>query len=319
MIIWSDNNNGVMRGLPQKNDEWKHGVYYHLAYLGNDGTKQETHIIAPTTIAPEFKKIIDAQATEYMLVNVSELREYVMEAKMISDICWNGKTLLKDENALDSSNRFVNWWSREYFGEKSAAQVAESYADYHRTLDVSDKLWFGADRYAKLLVELGKKVNGQKFTPASSETINELKQRDESYRKTFANIEKASLSMNHEQKRYYAEHVALGLLMDWRPTQAALKLVEALNAPDNETSWKLAEEARQPLEQLETEMMRAERPPFEGWYRKTWIRRETKQWNPHRSYEQMRVFLSTGGKGKLTEPDVSRPDLQKFTRLWDEP
>lgn len=318
MIIWSDNNNGVMRALPQKNDAWKHGVYYHLAFLGNDGTKQETHIIAPPTIAPEFKKIIDAQATEYMLVNVSELREYVMEGRMIADICWNGKTLLNDTGAGNSSNHFVNWWSREYFGEKSAPAVAQSYADYYKTLNKFDQVWFGADRFEKLLTELGKKVNGQQFTPASREMIDELKQRDAAYRKIFENIEKASLSMTPTQKQYYSENVALGLLMDWRPTQAALKLVEALDTPNNEASSKLAEEARQPLEQLELELMRAERPPFEGWYRKTWIRRETKQWNPHRSYEEMRVFLSTGGKGKLTEPpDAARPDLTKFMKLLE--
>lgn len=316
MIIWSDNNNGVMRALPQGKDQWKHGVYYHLAFLGSDGTKQETHIIAPATIAPEFKKIIDAQATEYMLVNVSELREYVMETKMIADICWNGKAIL-DKNP-NAAAQFVNWWSREYFGEKSASAVSESYADYHKTLDRFDKLWFGADRYEKLLAELGKKVNGEKFAPVSAEIVNELKQRDENYRKTFAVIEKAKLSMNYEQKQYYSENVALGLLIDWRPTQAALKLVEALNEPDNEKSWKLAEEAVIPLEKLETELLRAERPPFEGWYRKTWIRRETKQWNPHRSYEQLRVFLSTGGKGKLAEPDVPRPNLQKFMRLLEQ-
>lgn len=319
MIIWSDNNNGVMRALPQKNDNWKHGVYYHLSFLGNDGTKQTTHIVAPPTIAAEFKKIIDARATAYMLVNVSELREFVMEARMISDICWNGKTLLNDANSLDSSSRFVNWWSREYFGEKSAAEVAESYGDYYRTLNTSDKLWFGADRFEKLLQELGKKINGQKFEPVSGETIRQLKERDEAYRQTFENIEKAKLSMNSEQKQYFSEHVALGLLMDWRPTQAALTLSEALNAPNNETSWKLIEEARRPLEQLEIEIMRAERPPFEGWYRKTWIRRETKQWNPHRSYEQIRIFLSSKGTKQLTEPDVPRPDLTRFTRLWVEP
>ena len=316
MIIWSDNNNGVMRALPRERDQWKHGVYYHLAFLGSDGTKQETHIIAPPTIAPEFKKIIDAQATEYMLVNVSELREYVMEAKMIADICWNGKALLgKNPRAAD---QFVNWWSREYFGEKSARDVQQSYADYYKTLNKFDKLWFGADAYEKLLAELSKKANGEKYAAASAEIVSKLKQRDESYRKTFATIEKAKLAMNYEQRQYYAENVALGLLMDWRPTQAALKLVEALNAPDKETSWNLIEEARIPLEQLETELLRAERPPFDGWYRKTWIRRETKQWNPHRSYEQMRVFLSTGGKGKLAEPDIPRPDLQKFMRLLEQ-
>ncbi len=123
--------------------------------------------------------------------------------------------------------------------------------------------------------------------------------------------------MNDQQQQYFFEHVVLGLLIDWRPTQAAIKLIEALDNPDITKSWKLCEEGRQPLEQLELEILRAERPPFENWYRKTWIRRETKPSNVHRSYEQLRVFLSSRGTRKLTEPEgAARPDLTKFTRMW---
>ena len=34
MIVWPDDNDGHMRGLPTRSGKWKHGVYYHLAYLG---------------------------------------------------------------------------------------------------------------------------------------------------------------------------------------------------------------------------------------------------------------------------------------------
>src|SRR3989440_169978 len=34
IIVWPDDNDGHMRGLPTDLGRWKHGVYYHLAYLG---------------------------------------------------------------------------------------------------------------------------------------------------------------------------------------------------------------------------------------------------------------------------------------------
>ncbi|OLC76138.1 MAG: hypothetical protein AUH78_07460 [Gemmatimonadetes bacterium 13_1_40CM_4_69_8] len=89
IIVWPDDNDGHMRGLPTDRGRWKHGVYYHLAYLGGNLSKQTTHTVAPATIAGEFQRIVQARATEYMLVNVSELRDYVMGARLIADITWN--------------------------------------------------------------------------------------------------------------------------------------------------------------------------------------------------------------------------------------
>ena len=78
IVVWPDDNDGHMRALPSELGRWKHGVYYHLAYLGGNLTKQLTHTVGPATVATEFEKIVKAGATEYMLVNMSEVREYIM-------------------------------------------------------------------------------------------------------------------------------------------------------------------------------------------------------------------------------------------------
>ncbi len=313
IIVWTDNNDGEMRALPQDMGKWKHGVYYHLAYLGNT-VKQVTHTITPQRVADEFKKIVDAKATEYMLVNVSEVREFAMEARMIADICWDAPVAL---NQPDAAKRYVDWWSREYFGADAARDAAQSYANYYQLINTHDKLWFGADKFQDVLERLGKKINGKPFEPVPREQLAALKQRDQMYRAAMQTISRAQSRMNDEQRQYFFEHLTLGLLIDWRPTEAAIKLIEALDAPDAAQAWKLVQQAHPPLEQLELEILRAERPPFENWYRKTWIRRETKPSNVHRSYEQLRVFLSSRGTRSLTEPEgVARPDLTKFTRMW---
>ena len=45
------------------------------------------------------------------------------------------------------------------------------------------------------------------------------------------------------------------------------------------------------LKALEAEIRRAERPPFENWYRKSWIRNDDSPYNVHRSYERTLAFV----------------------------
>ncbi len=132
IIVWPDDNDGHMRALPTSPGKWKHGVYYHLAYLGGNFSKQLTNTVVPRVIADQFDQIVKSGATEYMLVNVSELRDYVLGARMIADITWDAPEIYA---APDPAGRFTAWWSREYF--PSAAYAAEAaYREYFATLHV---------------------------------------------------------------------------------------------------------------------------------------------------------------------------------------
>ncbi len=194
-----------------------------------------------------------------------------------------------------SAPRFVDWWSTEYFGPAAARDAAGSYASYYRIIDRFDELWHGADRFQEALSELRKRFTGAPYHALVPDTVLMLERREREFRSAADVGDHASARMNRQQRQFFFESAQVGLLMDWRPTQAALIIAAALREPDSTRAWALAESARRPLEQLETEILRAERPPFEGWYRKTWIRRETKPSNVHRSYEQLRLFLSSGG------------------------
>jgi hypothetical protein len=305
MIIWPDDNDGNMRGLPTPGNrgKWKHGVYYHLAYLGKP-VKQNASTVPPERIATEFKKIVDSGATEYMLVNVSELREFVREARMISDICWDAKGTLDQPNG---GERFMKWFSSEYFGSDSAP-----YADYYKALDTYDKQWYAAERFHSLIEHLSSRFTGEKLPPIP-EVKDDLKKREALYESIMPTFESAKAKMPYPQQQFFFDSLMLPLLFDYRPTQAALKLCDAMNEPDDAKAFKLCEEAMKPLERLEVEILRAEHPPFENWYRKTWIRRETKNWNVHRSYEELRMFLTTRGAGKLIDPEPKKIRPTTFT------
>jgi hypothetical protein len=67
--------------------------------------------------------------------------------------------------------------------------------------------------------------------------------------------------------------------------------MQASASNDAATVRRLGLSAFGDLKTLEDEIRRAERPPFEQWYRKTWIRNDDSPYNFHRSYERTKAFL----------------------------
>jgi hypothetical protein len=301
IIIWPDDNDGHMRGLPASLGKWKHGIYYHLAYLGGNLSKQTTHTETPSVIADEFEKIVKAGATEYMLVNVSELRDYVMGARMIGDICWNAPAIYSAPRGAD---RYTAWWSREYFGAGAPA-VEAAYGQYFSLLDKPDTLWNPMVAIQTLIQSLYTKVGGGTPAAFSPETLAQLQSRAKLLDDALATeekAEKAESGLPLTAKRFLQTDVALGIEIAHHQTHAALKLEEALRAPDAPSMWRSVYEARTYLELLEAEFARGEYPPFDRWYRESWIRSAFSNNNPHRAYNQLRDFIGKEGIGSLPLP-----------------
>lgn len=300
MIIWPDDNDGHMRGLPASLGKWKHGVYYHLAYLGGNLSKQTTHTESPALIAQEFEKIVKAGATAYMLVNVSELRDYVMGARMIADITWEAPAIYAAPNA---AQRYTAWWSREYFGGANNAQAAQaSYGKYFELLNRPDALWNAMNTIQDLIGQLYRKVGGATPAPLDAAVLSQLQARGKQLDDALAAEQKAQAGMSLSQQRFFSIDAGLGLEIAQRQTHAALKLEEALRSTDTARMWQLVGEAQAALEQLEIEFSRGEYPPFERWYQQSWIRSPQSANNPHRAYNQLRAFIASEGHGSLEVP-----------------
>jgi len=310
MIVWPDDNNGIMRGLPTSLGKWKHGVYYHLAYLGGNLSKQNVSTVSPDTIATQFQKIVAAGATEFMLVNTSETREYVMGARMLADICWNAPGAF---SAPDPAGRYISWFSHEYFGAGADAAAA-TYRQYFSLLDAPDRLWTASNAIQQLIVRLHDRVMGITPPPDTSRVpaffrpvpldsaLPLLRARAPQLESALTQEAGAEAQMTPDEAQYFHENVALGLIIAARQNEAALKLADALAAPDTTQLWQLAWQAKAPLENLEDQLLWAEHPPFDRWYHETWIRSEFSSNNPHRSYNLLRAFLTSRGREILTPP-----------------
>ena len=311
IIAWPDDNDGHMRALPKTLGKWKHGVYYHLAYLGRNLSKQNVNTVSPETIAEQFQSIVGAGATEFMLVNVSELREYVMGARMLADICWDAPGAFSEP---DAAGRYISWWSHEYFGAGAQA-AAQTYADYFRLLDRPDRLWFASHAIHQLVSRLHDRVLGRPSAPDEQNphlsmflgaplesAVPELRARSPELQRAVAQEGQAEAMMTPAQGQYLHENAGLGLLIAADQNAAALKLADALDAPNAATMWRLAWEAKAPLDDLEQQLEWAEHPPFDRWYHETWIRTEFSPNNPHRPYREVRAFLTSHGRQILQPP-----------------
>jgi hypothetical protein len=258
--------------------------------------QQKAQVFHDAIRAQQFRNIVQSGATEFMLVNVSELREYVMGARMIADITWNAADIYAQP---DPARRYVAWWSREYFGESAAPAVADIYSRYFTLLDRPERLWYAAKFIQDLLDRLYHKVAGESIAPLDADKLSLLQSRAPQLQDALAAEERAAAGLSLSQSRFLDEELALGLQVDLRQTEAALLLVRAVNEPDATHMRPLILQARARLEQLEVELMREEYPPFDRWYHETWIRSALSDNNPHRSYNDLRAFIACEGHGHL--------------------
>ncbi|MFK7915227.1 MAG: glycosyl hydrolase 115 family protein [Pseudomonadales bacterium] len=290
ILVWNDTGDGVMRALPEKLGKWKHGVYYHLAYYGAT-TKQTHHTIRPDRIEDEFRKIVESGATEYLLLNLSEMREHVMNARFIADVVWDAPAAF---SRPDAAGRFVDWWSREYFGEQAAADAVDAYGAYFDILHSFDQILQGARSLDHALNRFAFRLRGDHhmhYTQNDLDLLAEMQARLKRYDEAFESVRTARSKMSAEQSQFFFDQLELGLLFDYYPTKAAALINAGFRKYPDEEALANVELALAELQQLEQAIRQAERPPFEGWYRPTWIRRKDSRTNPHYSYQRVMDYL----------------------------
>lgn len=306
IVVWDDNGDGVLRGLPtslpeERRRRNRHGIYYHLAFFGANA-KQSVHTVTPDRIAREWGKAVAAGATEYGLTNVSELREHIMETRLIAATMWDAPAALA---GADPAREFVRWWSREYFDSEAPAAT---YEDYYRLLDAADNIYKGSGAVLGLMDRVLARFNGQAFEMPPASEIAVWESRRVALAEAIARGLRLSQGMEPVRRQFFREHALLGLQFMERPYDAARHLVMALQEPDDAKAKRHLLAAYVPLARLETEIRAAERAPFTDWYRPTWIRRREADHNwsnmyPRRPIEGLRTFLI--GMGLLPDAKTS--------------
>jgi Glycosyl hydrolase family 115 len=123
ITVWADLGYGYLQ------DDGKvvagQGAYYHVAMM-NSRANQLTEMVPVERIVSELGRYAKAGATEYMLVNTSDIRPVVMTTRAVMDLAWKGAL----PGAPDAGDQFYRQWATEEFGEKASRAVAEVYKEY---------------------------------------------------------------------------------------------------------------------------------------------------------------------------------------------
>ena len=122
-MVWADTGYGLIQDKGQVASG--QGMYYHVAML-NGRANQLSEMVPVDRIYSEFGRYIKAGATQYMLLNTSDIRAVSMTARAVMDTAWGG--LPKQGGAMGT---YAGWASQQ-FGVKAADAVAKVWDGYFK-------------------------------------------------------------------------------------------------------------------------------------------------------------------------------------------
>jgi hypothetical protein len=298
--VWADTGYGIEqdKGAVAKGQ----GMYYHDAML-NGRANQLSEMVPVARIHAEMGRFIKAGATNYILLNTSDLRAVTMTAKAVMDTAWGG--VRPDGDA----GYYKEWATREY-GSKAANAIAALYRQYFAAIpklangdDYGDQLYHTEARQMLLALMVdapyfalpgqapkwsavrnlglprpdGRPGFGMGPAYATDTATRELKVCGEQVAKWDA-VWKAALAAEPlvapERRAYYTYAVKTGIAMNRGGNHMLFLLsraVLAAKAGDKEHAKADAQAALADIAQIKALEKQSEYGKWKNWYRGEWL------------------------------------------------
>lgn len=125
-LVWPDNGAGIIRDNGQVKPG--QGIYYHTAML-SAAHNQLTEMINPGRICNQIGRFARAGATEFLLVNVSDIRPVPLSTDCAMKLAWDDTPYL-DKSDEQNLQTFLDDWSRRQFGPDAGAGISGIYREY---------------------------------------------------------------------------------------------------------------------------------------------------------------------------------------------
>jgi hypothetical protein len=122
--VWADDGYGYLQDHGEVTAG--QGIYDHVAYM-NGRSNQLTEMVPVERNFSELGRYIKAGATQYFLLNTSDIRPVTMSTRAMMDAVWEG--LPSGDHPADE---FYEQWSKEEFGKEAAPRLAELYKEYFK-------------------------------------------------------------------------------------------------------------------------------------------------------------------------------------------
>ncbi len=144
-VVWPDDGTGLLRDDPTiisrvapiaagttkagaGQVQAGQGAYYHTAML--DGlSNQLSELVPPSRIYQEVGRFIRAGATEYFLLNVSDVRQVPLSTECAMKLAWDAAPY-RGKTDQENHDTFILDWSRRQYGPEVATDMAALYREY---------------------------------------------------------------------------------------------------------------------------------------------------------------------------------------------
>jgi hypothetical protein len=124
-IVWADDGYGYLQDHGEA--AAGQGIYDHVAMM-NGRANQLTEMVPVERSFSELGRYIKAGATQYFLVNTSDIRPVSMSIRAVMGTVWKGLPA-----GAEPADKFYRQWSAEEFGAKAAPRLVELYKEYFKT------------------------------------------------------------------------------------------------------------------------------------------------------------------------------------------
>lgn len=298
-LVWADAGYGYM--LDGGQVAAGQGAYYHVAMM-NGRANQLSEMVPPKRIYSELGRYIKAGATEYFLVNTSDIRPVTMTARAVMDVAWRG-VAAKGEATADEYRRM---WAAEEFGSKAAPAVAAMYEEYFQVpahfgtpaLEYGDQLYHEEARRMMLTYMIDsplyslpsqapkwEEAHFAGFGPGGvtaaewlkTSTAREIKQCSEAQPRWDAVWQKALAAeplVEPSRREFYQASVLTMIAINRESNRMLLevsKAIEDANKGDMAAAKKDAAAASNALGEIRAAQAKAEYGKWKNWYRGDWL------------------------------------------------
>jgi hypothetical protein len=120
--VWADDGYGYLQDHGEV--AARQGIYDHVAMM-NGRANQLTEMVPIERSFSEIGRYIKVGATEYFLVNTSDIRPVTMSIRAVMDAVWKGLP-----QGADPADSFYQQWSSQQFGDKAASKLVQLYKQY---------------------------------------------------------------------------------------------------------------------------------------------------------------------------------------------
>jgi len=122
--VWADDGYGYIQDHGEV--AAGQGIYDHVAMM-NGRANQLTEMVPIERSFSEIGRYLKAGATEYFLVNTSDIRPVTMSIRAVMDAVWKGLP-----EGTDPADSFYRQWSSGQFGDKAGPRLVELYKEYFK-------------------------------------------------------------------------------------------------------------------------------------------------------------------------------------------